>query len=98
MLQRLQQVLTAKFPKWITGTYGDGYIDYFTYNSLGQVSEYYYDIKDANGKTVRSVPSAYSYDLSGMVTLAKYSDGSRQERLTYTNGALNAIETFNDKM
>jgi hypothetical protein len=33
-----------------------------------------------------------------MVTLAKYGDGSGQERLTYTNGALNAIETFNDKM
>ena len=69
MLQRLQQVLTAKFPKWITGTYGDGYIEYFTYNSLGQGSEYYYDIKDANGKTVRSVPTAYSYDLSGTVAL-----------------------------
>ena len=55
--------------------YGDGYIDYFTYNSLGQVSEYYYDIKDANGKTVRSVPTAFSYDLSGTVTLAKYGDG-----------------------
>ena len=76
MLQQLQQVLTAKFPKWITGTYGDGYIDYFTYNSLGQVSEYYCDIKDANGKTVGSVPTVYSYNLSGMVTLAKYGDGS----------------------
>ena len=32
-----------------------------------------------------------------MVTLAKYGDGSGQERLTYTNDALNAIEMFNDK-
>lgn len=56
--------------------YGDGFIECFTYNSLGQVSEYYCDIKDANGKTLRSVPTAYSYDLTGMVTLAKYGDGS----------------------
>jgi hypothetical protein len=55
--------------------YGDGQIDYFTYNSLGQVSEYYNNSKDVNGKTVRSSTTTYSYDSNGLLILAKYGNG-----------------------
>lgn len=35
------------------------YIDYFVYNSSGQVSEYHYEYKDTSDKSVRSVCCLY---------------------------------------
>lgn len=77
--------------------YGDGTIESFTFSSVGQVSEYYMEYKDTNGKTVRSPVTVYTYDANGSVINAKYGDGSGQEKYTYTNGALNTIEIFDSK-
>lgn len=77
--------------------YGDGTADNFIYNNADQVAEYYYEYKDATGKTARTPSSVYTYDANGSVTIAKYGNGSGQEKYTYASGALSTIEIFDGK-
>lgn len=77
--------------------YGDSTNANYTFSSAGQVSEYYEEYKDTNGKIARSPTTVYTYDANGLVINAKYGGGSGQEKYTYTNGALNTIEIFDDK-
>lgn len=74
--------------------YGGGEYDAYTFNSSGQVSQYDSYAKDASGKIAHTIIT-FMYDSNGLLSNSKFDGG--QEKYAYANGALTAIEVFDDK-